>query len=47
MQSLRAHFVGAPTLLESLEIEAVVARQRTGPVQRVASVRLGAPSHAA
>lgn len=47
MQPLRAHFVGTPTLLESLEIEAVVARQRTGPTQRVAAVRLDAPSRAA
>ena len=41
MQSLRAHFVGTPPLLESLEIQAVVVRQRAGPVQRAASARLG------
>jgi len=47
MQSMRAHFVGTPPLLESLEIAAVVARQRTGPVRHTTSVRLGAPHRAA
>jgi hypothetical protein len=47
MQSLRAHFVGTPPLLESLEIQAVVARQRAGPVQRAASARLGGRPRAA
>jgi hypothetical protein len=47
MQSMRAHFVGTPPLLESLEIAAVVARQRTGPVRHTTSVRLGVPHRAA
>lgn len=44
MQPPRAHFGGAPALLEGLSIEAHVVRQRTGPTQQVASVRLGAPT---
>ncbi len=47
MQSLRAHFVGTPPLLESLEIQAVVARQRARPVQRAAPARLGGRPRAA
>jgi RecA/RadA recombinase len=47
MQSLRAHFAGTPPLLESLEIQAVVARQRAGPVQCAASARLGTRPRAA
>ncbi|MDH3519508.1 MAG: hypothetical protein OEM49_03550 [Myxococcales bacterium] len=40
MQALRAHFAGTPTLLEALEIEAAVARQRAGARRRSASLRL-------
>jgi len=47
MQATRAHFSGTPSLLESLEIEAVVVRHRTGPVRRAASVRLRTDSQAA
>jgi hypothetical protein len=47
MQPLRAHFVGTPPLLESLEIQAVVARQRAGPVPCAASTRLGGRARAA
>lgn len=47
MQPTRAHFSGTPTLLEGLSIEARVTRQRTGPVQRIASVRLSADTRAA
>jgi hypothetical protein len=43
----RAHFSGTPALLEGLEIEAQVVRQRAGPVQRVASLRLCADPRAA
>jgi RecA/RadA recombinase len=43
----RAHFSAAPALLEGIEIEACVARQRAGPAQRVASLRLCASSRAA
>ncbi len=47
MQPPRAHFSGTPTLLDGLSIEAYVARHRTGPAQRVASVRLKADTRAA
>ncbi len=43
----RAYFSGTPALLEGLEVEAHVVRQRAGPVQRVASLRLCADSRAA
>jgi hypothetical protein len=43
----RAHFSGTPALLEGLEVEAQVVRQRAGPVQRVASLRLRADTRAA
>jgi hypothetical protein len=43
----RAHFSGEPALLEGLEVEAQVVRQRAGPVQRVASLRLRADPSAA
>jgi RecA/RadA recombinase len=43
----RAYFRGAPALLEGIEIEACVARQRAGPARRVAAVRLCAASRAA
>jgi replicative DNA helicase len=36
----RAHFEGPPALLEGIEIEAHVVRQRAAPLQRVASLRL-------
>lgn len=36
----RARFTGAPTLLEELEIEVALARHRSAPAHRVASVRL-------
>jgi hypothetical protein len=42
LQPTRAHFSGTPALLDGISIEARVARQRTGPVQRIASVRLSA-----
>jgi RecA/RadA recombinase len=41
-----AHFSGAPALLDALSIEAHVARHRSGPAQRAASVRLAAPGAA-
>ncbi len=47
MQPPRAHFSGTPALLDGLSIEAYVARHRTGPAQRVASVRLKADIRAA
>lgn len=47
MQSTRAHFSGAPALLEGLEIQAVVDRHRSGPVQRAAAVCLSAAPRAA
>ncbi len=47
MQPPRAHFSGTPALLDGLSIEAYVARHRTGPAQRVASVRLTADTRAA
>jgi hypothetical protein len=47
LQPTRAHFTGTPALLESLEIEALVVRHRTGPVRRAASVRLRTDSQAA
>jgi hypothetical protein len=47
MQPTRVHFSGAPALLEGLEIEAVVDRHRSGPVQRAAGVRLSADPRAA
>jgi RecA/RadA recombinase len=37
-----AHFSGTPALLDGLSIEAHVARHRSGPAQRAASVRLSA-----
>ncbi|MGH0029775.1 MAG: hypothetical protein ACQGVC_08285 [Myxococcota bacterium] len=40
MEPGRAHFSGTRPLLEGLSIEARVARHRSGPAQRVASVRL-------
>jgi len=43
----RAHFRGTPALLEGIEIETHVARQRAGPPQRIAAVRLCAASRAA
>jgi RecA/RadA recombinase len=43
----RAHFSGTPALLEALEIEAQVVRQRAGPLLRVASLRLCADTRAA
>lgn len=43
----RAHFRGTPALLEGIEIETCVARQRAGPAQRVAALRLCAVSRAA
>ena len=43
----RAHFTGTPLLLEGLSIQAQVTRHRTGPVQRVASVRLATDTRAA
>jgi len=46
MQTPRAHFSGTPALLEGLSIEARVARHRTGPALRVASVRLSTESAA-
>jgi RecA/RadA recombinase len=42
-----ACFGGTPALLEGIEVEARVARQREGPARRVASVRLRAASRAA
>lgn len=47
MRPARAHFSETPSLLEGLEIEARVVRHRTGPTQRVASVRLHVASRAA
>lgn len=40
MRPNRAHFTGAPALLEGLEIEAALVRHRTAPAERSASVRL-------
>ena len=42
-----AHFSGTPALLDGLSIEAHVARHRSGPAQRAASVRLTASPRAA
>lgn len=42
-----AHWSGAPELLEGIEVEARVARQREGPERRIAAVRLCAASRAA
>ncbi len=39
---LRAHFGGAPVLLEALEIEAALVRHRTAPPERTAVLRLDA-----
>jgi len=36
----RAHFGGAPPLLEALEVEVALVRHRTAPANRTASVRL-------
>jgi hypothetical protein len=43
----QAHFSGTPALLEALEIEAQVVRQRAGPLLRVAALRLCADTRAA
>ena len=43
----RAQWSGTPALLEGIEIEARVARQREGPARRIAAVRLRAASRAA
>jgi hypothetical protein len=47
LQPTRAHFSGAPALLEGMEIRAVVDRHRAGPVQSAAAVRLSADPRAA
>lgn len=47
MQPTRAHFSGTPQLLEGLEIEAIVSRQRSGPALRTAAVCLSTGSRAA
>jgi RecA/RadA recombinase len=39
----RAHFSGTPALLDALSIQAHVARHRSGPAQRAASLRLTSP----
>lgn len=40
LKSTRVHFTGTPPLLEGLEIEAALVRNRTAPAQRTTSVRL-------
>jgi len=43
-QPTRARFTGTPSLFEGLEIEAVITRQRRGPLHRPTAVRLQAGS---
>ena len=40
MRALRAHFSGTPSLLEGLEAEALLVRQRAAPAEQRARVRL-------
>jgi hypothetical protein len=47
LRAPRPLFAGTPALLEEVEIEAVVTRQRRGPVRSTASVHLRAASCAA
>ena len=42
MRAARAHFTGTPCLLEALEVEAHLVRQRSGPADRCTRLRLQA-----
>jgi recombination protein RecA len=44
MRAARAHFTGTPSLLEALEVEARLLRQRSAPASRCARVRLPSPA---
>jgi recombination protein RecA len=44
MRATRVHFTGTPSLLEALEVEARLLRQRSAPGNRCAKVRLASPA---